>query len=289
MKKGGYVQGTVLLVLRKRQGDERAYKDDLVLEVRGAVQRQVDLLTGLNQRAKALQRDENPFSDADLQMAGYAAALEVLTGYTHIEGVDMTREALRPRVKGQKGVVEEIIALAVQTATELMRPDGIDEGMWERQSPTERFWLKMVEAEAERPAGKPGGRVDDYQNFAKAYRADGWADLMADQTPMKARLKGAADFKRSLMSGHPFAVGLVRPVLYSINELRMAAVNEEDPVTSGERAVAGLRENLGSWAQQRQRVMVIADWLGRKMDRQRPAEASAARTLSELIRTERLG
>jgi hypothetical protein len=211
MKKGGYVQGTVLLVLRKRQGDERAYKDDLVLEVRGAVQRQVDLLTGLNQRAKALQRDENPFSDADLQMAGYAAALEVLTGYTHIEGVDMTREALRPRVKGQKGVVEEIIALAVQTATELMRPDGIDEGMWERQSPTERFWLKMVEAEAERPAGKPGGRVDDYQNFAKAYRADGWADLMADQTPMKARLKGAADFKRSLMSGHPFAVGLVRP------------------------------------------------------------------------------
>jgi putative DNA methylase len=51
LKKGGYVQGTVLLVLRKRQGDERAYKDELILEVRGAVQRQVDLLSGLNQRA----------------------------------------------------------------------------------------------------------------------------------------------------------------------------------------------------------------------------------------------
>ncbi|WP_075822683.1 hypothetical protein [Roseomonas sp. TAS13] len=289
LKKGGYVQGTVLLVLRKRQGDERAYKDELVLEVRGAVQRQVDLLTGLNQRARALQRDENPFSDADLQMAGYAAALEVLTGYTHIEGVDMTREALRPRVKGQKGVVEEMIALAVQTATELMRPEGIDEGMWERLVPTERFWLKMVEAESERPAGKPEGRVDDYQNFAKAYRADGWAELMADQTPNKARLKGAAEFKRSLMSGHPFAGGLVRPVLYAVNELRAAAEKEEDPVASGERAVAGLRENLGSWAQQRLRAMVIADWLGRKLERQRPAEASAARTLSALIRTERLG
>lgn len=289
LKKGGYVQGTVLLVLRKRQGDERAYKDELVLEVRGAVQRQVDLLTGLNQRARALQRDENPFSDADLQMAGYAAALEVLTGYTHIEGVDMTREALRPRVKGQKGVVEEMIALAVQTATELMRPEGIDEGMWERLVPTERFWLKMVEAESERPTGKPEGRVDDYQNFAKAYRADGWAELMADQTPNKARLKGAAEFKRSLMSGHPFAGGLVRPVLYAVNELRAAAEKEEDPVTSGERAVAGLRENLGAWAQQRLRAMVIADWLGRKLERQRPAEASAARTLSALIRTERLG
>ncbi len=289
LKKGGYVQGTVLLVLRKRQGDERAYKDELVLEVRGAVQRQVDLLTGLNQRAKARQRDENPFSDADVQMAGYAAALEVLTGYTHIEGVDMTREALRPRVKGQVGIVEEMIALAVQTATELMRPEGIDESLWERLVPTERFWLKMTEAESNRLAGQPAGKLDDYQNFAKAYRADGWDDLMADSTPNRARLKGAADFKRAMMTGHPFAGGLVRPVLYAVNELRMSAEKEEDHATSSERAISGLRDNLKSWAQQRQQAMVIADWLGRALMRHRPAEASAARTLAALIRTERLG
>ena len=288
-KKGGYVQGTVLLILRKRQGDDRSYKDELVLEVRGAVQRQVDLLTGLNQRAKARQRDENPFSDADVQMAGYAAALEVLTGYTHIEGVDMTREALRPRVKGQVGIVEEMIALAVQTATELMRPEGIDESLWERLVPTERFWLKMAEAESNRPAGQPAGKLDDYQNFAKAYRADGWDDLMADSTPNKARLKGASDFKRAMMTGHPFAGGLVRPVLYAVNELRMSAEKEEDQATSSDRAVSGLRDNLKSWAQQRQQAMVIADWLGRTLARHRPAEASAARTLAALIRTERLG
>jgi putative DNA methylase len=289
LKKGGYVQGTVLLILRKRLGDERAYKDELVLEVRGAVQRQVDLLTGLNQRAKARQRDENPFSDADVQMAGYAAALEVLTGYTHIEGVDMTREALRPRVKGQVGIVEEMIALAVQTATELMRPDGIDESLWERLVPTERFWLKMTEAESNRPAGQPVGKLDDYQNFAKAYRADGWDDLMADRTPNRARLKCAADFKRAMMTGHPFASGLVRPVLYAVNELRMSAEKEEDHAISSERAISGLRDNLKSWAQQRQQAMVIADWLGRALTRHRPAEASAARTLAALIRTERLG
>jgi putative DNA methylase len=289
LKKGGYVQGTVLLVLRKRQGDERAYKDELVLEVRGAVQRQVDLLTGLNQRTKSRQRDDNPFSDADVQMAGYAAALEVLTGYTHIEGVDMTREALRPRVKGHVGIVEEMIALAVQTATELMRPDGIDENLWERLVPTERFWLKMMEAESNRPAGQAAGKLDDYQNFAKAYRADGWDDLMADRTPNKARLKSAVDFKRAMMTGHPFAGGLVRPVLYGVNELRMSAEKEEDHATSSERAISGLRDNLKSWAQQRQQAMIIADWLGRALARHRPAEASAARTLAALIRTERLG
>jgi putative DNA methylase len=289
LKKGGYVQGTVLLILRKRQGEEKAYKDELVLEVRGAVQRQVDLLTGLNQRAKARQRDENPFSDADVQMAGYAAALEVLTGYTHIEGVDMTREALRPRIKGQVGIVEEMIALAVQTATELMRPEGIDESLWERLVPAERFWLKMTEAESNRPAGQPAGKLDDYQNFAKAYRAEGWDDLMADSTPNRARLKGAADFKRAMMSGHPFAGGLVRPVLYAVNELRTSAEKQEDHATSSERAIGGLRDNLKSWAQQRQQAIVIADWLGRALMRHRPAEASAARTLAALIRTERLG
>ena len=36
-------------------------------------------LTGLNQEAKGLYRDENVFEDADIQMAGYAAALRVLT------------------------------------------------------------------------------------------------------------------------------------------------------------------------------------------------------------------
>lgn len=289
LKKGGYVQGTVLLVLRKRQGDERAYKDELVLEVRGAVQRQVDLLTGLNQRARALQRDENPFSDADLQMAGYAAALEVLTGYTHIEGIDMTREALRPRVKGQTGIVQEMIGLAVQTATEMMRPVGIDGTLWERLSPIERFWLKMTEAEANRPAGQPIGKLDDYQNFAKAYRADGWDGLMADQTPNKARLKSAADFKRAMMTSHPFASGLVRPVLYAVNELRIAAEREDDHEVSGQRAVSGLRDNLTSWAAQRQQAMVVADWLGRTLNRQYPGDASAARTLAALIRAERLG
>jgi len=282
LKKGGYVQGTVLMVLRIRDGDERGYRDEIVLEVRAAVQRQVELLTGLNQRAKTGQRDENPFSDADIQMAGYAAALEVLTGYTHIEGMDMTREAVRPRVKGQKGIVEDMIALAVQTATELMRPEGIHEGAWERLVPAERFWLKMMEAEANRPIGQPYGKLDDYQNFAKAYRADGWDDLMADNTPNKARLKGAAEFKRAMMAGHPFSGGLVRPVLYAINEI------EEDAQISSDRAIGGLRDNLISWGQQRLQANLIAEWLGRTLIRHRPEEASAARTLAALIRNERL-
>ena len=44
----------------------------------GRGREQIRDLTGLNQEAKGLYRDENVFEDADIQMAGYAAALRVL-------------------------------------------------------------------------------------------------------------------------------------------------------------------------------------------------------------------
>ena len=81
LREGSYVKGTVLLVLRKRLGVQKTTRDDLAWEIQEEVQKQVDALAGLNQEAKGLYRDENVFEDADIQMAGYAAALRVLTRY----------------------------------------------------------------------------------------------------------------------------------------------------------------------------------------------------------------
>jgi len=39
-------------------------------------------------------------------MAGYAAALRVLTRYAIIDGRDMTAEAIRPRIKGETTFVD---------------------------------------------------------------------------------------------------------------------------------------------------------------------------------------
>jgi putative DNA methylase len=87
LKKGGYVQGTVILVLRKRMSVESGYKDEIVQEVKAEVAEQIDTMTGLNQKLRGHGRIENLFEDADLQMAGYAAALRVLTRYTKIDGI----------------------------------------------------------------------------------------------------------------------------------------------------------------------------------------------------------
>ncbi len=296
LKKGGYVQGTVLLVLRKRVGDEHGYRSDVVPEVRARVAAQVETLTGLNQSTEDGARDENLFSDSDIQMAGYAAALEVLTGYTHIDGVDMTREALRPREARRRGsvveigIVEEMISLAVQTANEMMIPTGLPDGMWERLGSTERFYLKMTASEAVWPAGATGGKLDDYQNFAKAYRADGWEDLMADRLPNRARLKSAAEFRGGLLNGHPISSGALRPTLYAIMCLARDAEKEADPTASGAQALHGLRDHFGGaeWLRARDNIRTLAAWLGRTWERRNPAEAAAARVLASLVATERL-
>ena len=75
LRDGSNVKGSVLLVLRKRHGTFKTTRDDLAWEIQEEVEKQVRDLTGLNQEAKGLYRDENVFEDADIQMAGYAAAL----------------------------------------------------------------------------------------------------------------------------------------------------------------------------------------------------------------------
>src|ERR1035441_7933107 len=137
----------------------------MVQEVKVEVADQIDTMAGLNQSLKGHGRIENLFEDADLQMAGYAAALRVLTKYTSIDGVDMTKEALRPRVKGERGLVADIIEFAVQIANEHMVPEGMSAKIWESITGSERFFFKMLDIETTKAK-----KLDNYQNFAKAFR-----------------------------------------------------------------------------------------------------------------------
>jgi adenine-specific DNA methylase len=276
LKKGGYVQGTVILVLRKRPGDESTYKDELALEIRQEVARQIETLVGLDQRSRANGRSENLFSDADLQMAGYAAALRVLTRYTHIDGTDMTREALRPRTSGESTIVGELIDLAVQIANEHLVPEGLSPKLWERLAGSERFYLRMLDIE------EGGGRkLDNYQNFAKAFRVGSWQPLMASMKPNDARLKSAAELKRNELGESEFGTSLLRGVLYAIYEIGCEVDAEE--------VMSHLRDQVGGWYQRRADAADLAGWLGRTLERLRADEASAARVLEGLIRNERLG
>src|SRR5437879_4440428 len=145
LRAGSHVKGTVLLVCRKRQGALKTTRDDLAWELQEEVEAQVQALTGLNQDARGLYRDENVFEDADLQMAGYAAALRVLTRYAIIDGRDMTAEAIRPRVRGETTFVDGLIAFAVDTANQCLVPSGIAKVHWDGLTGAERFYLKLLD------------------------------------------------------------------------------------------------------------------------------------------------
>jgi len=280
LREGSHVKGTVLLICRKRLGQHKTTRDDLAWEIQEEVENQVKELTGLNQSAKGLYRDENVFEDADIQMAGYAAALRVLTRYATIDGRDMTAEAIRPRVKGETTFVDSLIAFAVETANQCLVPQGIAKIYWDKLSGAERFYLKMVEMEA---CGFK--TLDNYQNFAKAFKVKDFSVLMADRRANKARLRTAVEFARAEMSeGSELYQSVLRAVLSAMMEL----VKDLD----SDQVVAHLMLNIPNYygdSSQRELAIELADYLAKHLSESYQQDSSAARILCEMIKNQRLG
>jgi putative DNA methylase len=280
LRAGSHVKGTVLLVCRKRQDLPKTTRDDLAWELQEEVEAQVQALTGLNQDARGLYRDENVFEDADLQMAGYAAALRALTRYAIIDGRDMTAEAIRPRVKGETTSVDGLIAFAVDTANQCLVPPGIAKVHWDGLTGAERFYLKLIDLEA-----RGLKTLDNYQNFAKAFKVRDFRALMGSQKANQARLKSAVEFGKTEMSdSSELHQSVLRAVLYAMMEL----VQNVD----GHEVLAHLRLNVPDYyasQTQRDHVVELADYLATKRETLRPDEASAARILRELVKNQRLG
>lgn len=189
LKKGGYVQGTVILILKKRAaGDRAGFKQRILPAVRNEVQRQIETMMHLNDEVEG-KYGEPVFNDSDLQMAGYAAALKVLTAYTKIGGEDVTAFALRPRVRDEATVVDEIVQQAAEAANGLLVPEGLAAETWAKLTGIERFILRMMDMET-----TGASKLDNYQNFAKAFRVEDYSRVMGSMAANQARLKRVSEF-----------------------------------------------------------------------------------------------
>jgi len=283
LRDGAYVTGTIMLVLRKRIDNLETFRDDLGWEIEDAVKEQVEALTGLDSTIRN-QGSEGLYNDADLQMAGYAAALKVLTSYSRIDGKDMVFEAEAPRQKGKRTFVDELIEFAVQTAVQFLVPVGFDKGEWQKLKSVERFYLKM--AEMEHQGAKT---LDNYQNFAKAFKVHHFDQLMSDFSKANsARLKLSTEFKSSVMSGDSeLANTPLRSLLYAIFELSKEADIDD--------VLHHLMENCPNYLPNKQLLAKIADYIAEKREGLKASkgfnpelEASSARVLAEAIRNQRL-
>jgi len=283
LRQGANVKGTVILILRKRHQALDTFRDELGWEIEEAVKEQVESLMGLDKTVRA-QGAEGLYSDADLQMAGYAAALKVLTAYSTIDGKDMVIEAETPRQKDKKTFVDELIDFAVQTAVQFLVPVGFEKGEWQKLAPVERFYLKMADMEFQ-----GGKNLDNYQNFAKAFKVRHFDQMMSDTSKANAaRLKLSSEFKAAMMNGESeIAQTPLRALLYGMYEITREV--EVDDV------LLHLMENNPSFLQNKPLMVKMADYLAEKRQDLKKSkiykpdvEASAARILAEAMRNQRL-
>lgn len=252
LKKGGYVQGTVILMLRKRpDGEKIGFKQRILPAVRNEVASQIEQMMHLNDEVKA-RMGEPVFNDADLQMAGYAAALKILTGYTKIGETDVTTFALRPRTKDEVTVVDEIVQQASEAANSLLVPEGVQLDTWQSLSGVQRFYLRMLDMES-----VGASKLDNYQNFAKAFRVEDYTKVMASMAANKAALKQVDEFtSRELTDSTEIGPTWLGQLIISIQQL----LSEVEPQT----VVRNLAADLPDYMENRLKLIDVATFLSRK-------------------------
>ncbi len=207
LKKGNYVQGTVLLVLRKQTSNETAFLDEIYPKVEEEVKKQLNSML-------ALENKEDPnFADTDYQLAAYAAALRVITKYKNIEDIDIHRELNKVRQAGEKNPLEEVIENAVKIACDYLVPIGIETHIWKQLTPEEKFYIKGLEIESHGEY-----RSGAYQELARGFGIREYKSLQESGKANETRLKTASEFKNRNLGDEGFGSSMVRHILFAIHE-----------------------------------------------------------------------
>ena len=264
LKEGNYVQGTVLMVLCKQVSEEQVFLDEVVPEVEAEVERQLDSMLQLD------DREDPNFSDADYQLAAYAAALRVLTKYRAIEDIDIRRQLARERTAGEENPIEAIIADAVRTASNFLVPSRLPDHLWRRLNPEEKLYLKGLEVE-----GHGDYRSGVYQEFARGFGVRDYRFMLRTGKANETRLKTASEFQRSDLGGSPFSASLVRHALYAIWR-----ATETGEVTE---SLNWLRTELPNYWPQRESLIDVLRYLARTEIDHWHQDAAAARVVAGAV------
>ena len=257
LKQGNYVQGTVCLVLRKRLTDRKGYLDEIYPMVEDAVREQLDSMRSLDDSG------EPNFNDSDYQLAAYAAALQVLTQFSDLEGTDVTKEVYREYKRGEKSQFEEVIERAIHIAGEILVPRGLEEA-WRNLTLAERFYLRALDIES-----RGEHRQAMYQELARGFGLKDIKPLLLSDKANGARVRTPKDFgtvtlesadaQRAITKGktgpHEFASTDVRHLLFAVRE-----VSENNSDTELGRTY--LKDYLGSlyWSR-RSKLIGILEWI----------------------------
>ena len=265
LKEGNYVQGTVLMVLRKQTSDKVAFLDEIAHQVETEVASQLQAMLALED-----ERDPN-FTDSDYQLAAYAAALRVLTGYRNLQDLDVARELSRSRKAGERSPLTTLIENAVRAASTYLVPKGYPQHLWKRLSAEEKFYFKGLDVERHGDF-----RSGVYQEFARGFGVREYKPLLATGQANQTRLKAAAEFGRKDLGGQDFAASLTRNVLFAVHQVAETGEARE--------GLRWLRDEVkpGYW-DSREAIIAILGYLGSLAIEHWHADSEAARLLAGAV------
>jgi putative DNA methylase len=249
---------------------------EIEADIEEAVAAQLRRLTALDDAWHERANTEPLYTDGDLTLAAYAAALQVVTGYSTIDRQPLDRDLYREEAQGETSMLRDLVAYAASVANRTLIPEGFDRVVWGDLGPAERFYVRMLDMEA-----KGSARVADFQNFAKSFAFGDYAEVMASTAANAARLAGAADLKGRLLGGEGFAASQTRQVLFAV----WKAMEKHDPKLG----LAALHtEYAADYWRRRQKLIGLADYIAAKTRHTRPEESEAAHELAETMRVDRV-
>jgi putative DNA methylase len=242
IKQGNYVQGTVLLILRKRTTSETVFIDEVYPEIEDEVRRQLDQMVALD------DREDPNFADTDYQLAAYAAALRVLTSYSEIEGHDIRHELFRHKQTGEESAFEQVINRAVEIASDHLVPKGLETRHWKALQAPERLYLKGLELE------KNGEmRAGAYQELAKGFGVKDYTGLYHKAKANAVRFKTGTEFKKAGLGNGEFGSTPLRNILFAIHE----TVHSDD----ARQGLNWLRDEVPTYWQIRKQIVAVLNYL----------------------------
>lgn len=272
LKNGNYVQGTILLVLRKRLGAGNAKRMDIESEIEGEVDKQIKALHDLSDDWTS----ERLYTDGDLQLAAYAAALRVITNYETIDRVQVGADVYRKLKKGERTVIRDLIDYAAGVANNKLVPEGFSTNLWRDLDKTSRFYVRMLDMEA-----KGTTKAADFMDFAKTFSVPDYKEFMASTKANEAALAGAEALKAKGLGGSGFGSEPLRRILFAVYK----TIQKDDPKDG----LLYLRNELGSdyWTM-RAKLIEFAKFIAAKTARTRPKESAAADLLAQKLEVDRV-
>lgn len=242
IKKGNYVQGTVIMILRKQRSEEIAFLSDIQADVEYEVKDQLKQMLELD------DKEDPNFSDTDYQLAAYAAALRVLTSYKRIEDIDVQYELMKERNPDEKSEVQKIIDSAVAVACEFLVPAGFPQEVWRIMSPEERFYVKGLEIQSH---GEYRNGV--FQELARGFGIRQYNQFLKSGKANETSLMTATEYGTKDLHNEGFGKTLLRNLLFAIRETQ-----KEDSPAAGRN---WLHNELADYWQVKQRILFLLKYI----------------------------